>query len=74
MELRHRKNLIQFYIEMKVKTGVNVAPYLEKLTKDRFKYWNFEQIEIEIYRYYVGYLGAKRKDALNKLKELKSEI
>ena len=73
MELRHRKNLIQFYIEMKVKTGANVAPYLEKLTKDRFKYWNFDLMEKEIVQYYVN-LGGTKKDGLNKLEELKNDI
>ena len=73
MELRHRKNLIQFYIEVKIKQGVNIAPYLEKLTKDRFKYWNFRLMQKEILQHYVD-LGGTRKDGLRKLEELKNNI
>ena len=73
MELRQRKNLIQFYIEIKLKTGKNIQPYLEKLTKDRFKYWNFGLMQKEIVQYYVD-LGGTKKDGLNKLTELKNDI
>jgi hypothetical protein len=73
MELKHRKNLIQFYIEIKLKTGANIAPYLEKLTKDRFKYWNFELMQNEIIQYYID-LGGTKKDAFNTLNELKNDI
>jgi len=73
MELKHRKNLIQFYIEIKLKTGANIAPYLEKLTKDRFKYWNFELMQSEIVQYYID-LGGTKKDAFNTLNELKNDI
>lgn len=73
MELKHRKNLINFYIEIKIKTGLNIANDLEKLTKDRFKHWDFQHIEQFIYRYYVGYLKATREDAQNKLNELKND-
>lgn len=73
MELKYRKNLIQFYIEIKIKSGLNIQNDLEKLTKDRFRHWNFQHIEEFIYRYYVGYLKASRQDALNKLNELKND-
>ena len=73
MELRHRKKLIQFYIEIKLKTGVNIAPYLEKLTKDRFKYWNFKLMQKEIIQFYID-LGGTKEDGLNKLNELKNDI
>jgi len=73
MELKHRKNLINFYIEIKIKTGLNIANDLEKLTKDRFKHWDFEHIEQFIYRYYVGYLNTTKQDAINKLNELKND-
>ena len=73
MELRHRKNLIQFYIEIKLKTGHNIQPYLEKLTKDRFKYWNFERMEEEIFTYFIE-MKATRQDFENKLNELKNDI
>lgn len=73
MELKHRKNLIQFYIKIKVKTGANIAPYLEKLTKDRFKYWNFDLMENEIYQYFHD-IGGTHEDAKNTLNELKNDI
>ena len=73
MQLKTRKNLIKFYIEIKVKTGANVSNDIDKLTVDRFKHWDFEFIEQFIYKYYVGYLKASKEDALNKLKELKND-
>ena len=73
MELKHRKNLIKYYIRMKVKTGADIAPYLEKLTKDRFIHWNFDRIEEEIYKYLID-LKANREDITNTLNELKNDI
>ena len=70
MELKHRKNLIQFYIEIKIKSGLNVSNDLEKLTKDRFKHWNFQHIENEIVNYYLSIDGTI-KDANKKITELK---
>jgi len=55
MQLKHRKNLIQFYIEIKIKRGLNIQNDLEKLTKDRFIHWDFEYIEREIINYYLVY-------------------
>lgn len=72
MELKHRKKLIQFYIEIKIKSGLNIQNDLEKLTKDRFRHWNFEYIENEIVNYYLSIDGTI-KDAKNKLNELKNE-
>jgi len=70
MELKHRKNLIQFYIEIKIKSGLNIQNDLEKLTKDRFRHWNFQHIENEITNYYLS-IDCTIKDAKNKLNELK---
>lgn len=72
MELKHRKNLIQFYIEIKIKSGLNIQNDLEKLTKDRFRHWNFEYIENEITNYYLSIDGTIT-DAKNKIKQLKEE-
>jgi len=72
MELKHRKNLIQFYIEIKIKSGLNIQNDLEKLTKDRFRHWNFEYIEREITNYYLSIDGTI-KDAKQKITELKED-
>jgi len=72
MELKHRKNLIQFYIEIKIKSGLNIQNDLEKLTKDRFRHWNFEHIENEILKYYLS-IDCTITDAKNKLNELKND-
>lgn len=72
MELKHRKNLIQFYIEIKIKSGLNIQNDLEKLTKDRFRHWNFQHIENEILNYYFSIDGTI-KDAQNKLTQLKND-
>lgn len=72
MELKHRKNLIQFYIEIKIKSGLNIQNDLEKLTKDRFRHWNFEYIENEIINYYLSIDGTI-KDANKKITELKND-
>lgn len=71
MDLKHRKNLIQFYIEIKIKKGLNIQHDLEKLTKDRFIHWNFQHIENEIINYYLSIDGTI-KDAKNKINELKN--
>lgn len=72
MELKHRKNLIQFYIEIKIKSGLNIQNDLEKLTKDRFRHWNFEHIENEIVNYYLS-IDSTIAEATLKLRELKEE-
>ena len=72
MELKHRKNLIQFYIEIKIKSGLNIQNDLEKLTKDRFRHWNFKHIENEIINYYLSIDGTI-KDANKKITELKED-
>ena len=72
MQLKHRKNLIQFYIEIKVKKGLNIQNDLEKLTKDRFLHWNFEHIEREIMNYYLS-IDATIAEATLKIRELKNE-
>lgn len=70
MELKYRKNLIEFFIQIKVKNGLNISNDLEKLTKDRFKHWNFEYIEREIINYYLSIDGTI-EDANQKINELK---
>lgn len=72
MELKHRKNLIQFYIEIKIKSGLNIQNDLEKLTKDRFRHWNFEHIEKEIINYYLS-IDSTIVEATLKIRELKND-
>lgn len=72
MELKHRKNLIQFYIEIKIKSGLNIQNDLEKLTKDRFRHWNFQHLEREIINYYLS-IDSTITDAKNKINELKED-
>lgn len=72
MELKHRKNLIQFYIEIKIKSGLNIQNDLEKLTKDRFRHWDFEYIEREIVNYYLS-IDSTITEATLKLRELKED-
>lgn len=72
MQLKYRKNLIQFYIEIKIKSGLNIQNDLEKLTKDRFRHWNFQHIEKEIINYYLSIDGTI-KDANKKITELKED-
>jgi len=72
MELKHRKNLIKFYIEIKIKSGLNIQNDLEKLTKDRFRHWNFEHIENEIVKYYLS-IDSTIVEATLKLRELKND-
>ena len=72
MELKHRKNLIQFYIEIKIKSGLNIQNDLEKLTKDRFRHWNFEHIENEIVNYYLS-IDSTIAEATLKIRELKND-
>ena len=66
----HRKRLIMELIKIKVKTGQPLDKILTKLTRDRYKHWNWEEVEQHIYRYYVYMLQASEEDARNKLKEL----
>jgi hypothetical protein len=73
MELRHRKAIIQFYIEIRVKQNKDISFLLEKLIKDRFKYWNFETVENEIITYFIN-LGGTKADAVQRLNEIKKEI
>ena len=73
MELRHRKAVIQFYIEIRVKQNKDISFLLEKLIKDRFKYWNFETVENEIITYFIN-LGGTKDDALQRLNEIKQEL
>tara|TARA_R100001463_G_scaffold5853_7_gene19812 strand:- start:419 stop:640 length:222 start_codon:yes stop_codon:yes gene_type:complete len=72
MELKHRKKLIEFFIQIKVKNRLSIANDLEKLTKDRFKHWNFQHIETEIINYYLSIDGTI-KEAKQKIKELKED-
>ena len=72
MELKHRKNLIQFYIEIKIKSGLNIQNDLEKLTKDRFRHWDFEYIENEIVNYYLS-IDSTIIEATLKIRELKND-
>lgn len=72
MELKYRKNLIQFYIEIKIKRGLNISNDLEKLTKDRFKHWDFDYIANEIRHYYLS-IGGDAQDYISKLDELKND-
>lgn len=72
MQLKYRKNLIQFYIEIKIKSDLNIQNDLEKLTKDRFKYWDFDHLEKEIINYYLS-IGGTISDATLKIKELKQD-
>jgi len=73
MELRHRKAIIQFYIEIRVKQNKDISFLLEKLIKDRFKYWNFETVENEIINYFIN-LGGTKDDAIQRLNEIKKEL
>ncbi len=72
MELKHRKKLIEFFIQIKVKNRLSIANDLEKLTKDRFKHWNFQHIENEIINYYLS-IDSTIKDAKQKINELKND-
>ena len=72
MQLKHRKNLIQFYIEIKIKRGLNIQNDLEKLTKDRFIHWDFEYIEREIINYYLS-IDSTITEATLKIRELKND-
>jgi len=65
----HRKRLIIELIKIKVKTGQPLDKILTKLTRDRYKHWNWVQLLEDIERYYKE-LGATQEDIENVLKEI----
>lgn len=65
----HRKRLIIELIKIKVKTGQPLDKILTKLTRDRYKHWNWVQLLEDIERYYQE-LGATQEDIENVLKEI----
>lgn len=65
----HRKRLIIELIKIKVKTGQPLDKILTKLTRDRYKHWNWSQLLEDVQRYYQE-LGATPEDIENKLKEI----
>ena len=65
----HRKRLIIELIRIKVKTGQPLDKILTKLTRDRYKYWNWSQLLEDVERYYKS-LGATPEDIEDKLKEI----
>lgn len=65
----HRKRLIIELIKIKVKTGQPLDKILTKLTRDRYKHWNWVQLLEDIERYYTT-LGASQEDIENVLKEI----
>jgi hypothetical protein len=65
----HRKRLIIELIKIKVKTGQPLDKILTKLTRDRYKHWNWVQLLEDVQRYYQE-LGATPEDIENKLKEI----
>jgi hypothetical protein len=65
----HRKRLIIELIKIKVKTGQPLDKILTKLTRDRYKHWNWVQVLEDIERYYQE-LGATQEDIENVLKEI----
>ena len=65
----HRKRLIIELIKIKVKTGQPLDKILTKLTRDRYKHWNWTQVLEDVERYYQE-LGATQEDIENVLKEI----
>jgi hypothetical protein len=65
----HRKRLIIELIKIKVKTGQPLDKILTKLTRDRYKHWNWTQVLKDVERYYQE-LGATQEDIENVLKEI----
>ena len=65
----HRKRLIIELIKIKVKTGQPLDKILTKLTRDRYKHWNWSQLLEDVERYYKS-LGATPEDIENRLKEI----
>lgn len=65
----HRKRLIIELIKIKVKTGQPLDKILTKLTRDRYKHWNWLQLLEDVQRYYES-LGATPEDIENRLKEI----
>ena len=65
----HRKRLIIELIKIKVKTGQPLDKILTKLTRDRYKHWNWSQLLEDVQRYYQE-LGATPEDIENRLKEI----
>ena len=68
----HRKRLIIELIKIKVKTGQPLDKILTKLTRDRYKHWNWSQLLEDVERYYQS-LGATPEDIKNRLNELKQD-
>lgn len=66
----HRKRLIMELIKIKVKTGQPLDKILTKLTRDRYKHWNWSEVEDHIYKYYVYMLESTDEDAKRRLEEL----
>jgi len=48
----HRKRLIIELIKIKVKTGQPLDKILTKLTRDRYKHWNWSQVIQDIEHFY----------------------
>ena len=65
----HRKHLIIELIKIKVKTGQPLDKILTKLTRDRYKHWNWSQLLEDLETYYQE-LGATPEDIENRLKEI----
>lgn len=65
----HRKRLIIELIKIKVKTGQPLDKILTKLTRDRYKHWNWQQLLQDVEKYYIT-LGATPEDIENRLKEI----
>lgn len=65
----HRKRLIIELIKIKVKTGQPLDKILTKLTRDRYKHWNWSQLLEDLETYYQE-LGATPEDIENRLKEI----
>ena len=65
----HRKRLIEELIKIKVKTGQPLDKILTKLTRDRYKHWNWSQVLHDLETYYQEH-GATPEDIKNRLNEL----
>jgi len=71
MELQYKKAIIKLYIEQKVKMGLDIQSDLSKLTKDRYKHWNFEYLEEFLLESFIR-LGDSEENATRKLKALRN--
>lgn len=65
----HRKRLIEELIKIKVKTGQPLDKILTKLTRDRYKHWNWPQVLQDLETYYQEH-GATPEDIKNRLNEI----